>query len=83
MRFFEFKTVTDPILESTRGIKGAVDDINLHGKESPFSTEEGGKFIPSNCWFFPLDEKTESYKPIESDENQSSCLLYTSDAADE
>ena len=71
MRFFEFKTVTDPILESTRGIKGAVDDINLHGKESPFSTEEGGKFIPSNCWFFPLDEKTESYKPIESDENQS------------
>jgi len=70
MRFFEFKNVTNPILESTRGIKGAVDDINLHGKESPFSTEEGGKFVPTNCWFFPLDEKTESYKPIESDEEK-------------
>ena len=58
MRFFEFKTVSKPILESTRGIKGAVDDINLKGMESPFSTEDGGKFIPSNCWFFPLDQQT-------------------------
>ena len=69
MRFFEFKTVSKPILESTRGIKGAVDDINLKGMESPFSTEDGGKFIPSNCWFFPLDEQTEKYVAIEKDDD--------------
>ena len=42
MRFFEFKKYNKPVIESTRGIKGAVDDVNDKGMESPFTTKEGG-----------------------------------------
>ena len=68
MRFFEFKKLNKAVLESTRGIKGAVDDVNDKGMESPFSTKQGGKFVPSNSWFFPLEVSQQQYVPIESDQ---------------
>ena len=70
MRFFEFKKhINKPVIESTRGIKGAVDDVNDKGMESPFSTKEGGKFIPSNSWFFPLEASQSQYLPVEADQS--------------
>ena len=70
MRFFEFKKyINKPVIESTRGIKGAVDDVNDKGMESPFSTKEGGKFIPSNSWFFPLEVSQSQYLPVEADQS--------------
>ena len=70
MRFFEFKKhINKPVIESTRGIKGAVDDVNDKGMESPFSTKEGSKFIPSNSWFFPLEASQSQYLPVEADQS--------------
>ena len=66
MRFFEFKKYNKPVIESTRGIKGAVDDVNDKGMESPFTTKEGGKFIPSNSWFFPLEASQQQYVAVEA-----------------
>ena len=69
MRFFEFKKYNKSVIESTRGIKGAVDDINDKGMESPFTTKEGGKFIPSNSWFFPLEASQAQYVPVEAQQS--------------
>ena len=66
MRYYEFKNIEKPVLESTRGIKGAVDDIKNKGLESPFQTVAGTEFVPINSWFFPLDQKNEQYVALEN-----------------